>query len=345
MIVSKSLSLKSKTGSDSEATGDLGDTLANDINGYGFLAFIILVLVGGTWSFMHYKQYFMTEAASDIGVRTDYLFWVVMAIVTLSCIITVFLLCYFAFKYRYKRGQKAFYYPVNHKLEYIWTAVPAVVMAGLVFTGYLEWKAITYNPPAEEEVVTIEVTGKQFNWIFRYSGMDDNKLGNFNYKLIDDNNQVGVDFTDEKSFDDFVSTELRIPKGKKVLLKIRARDVLHSVYLPDLRVKMDAVPGMITKFWFTPTKTTEEMRYELKDPEFAYKLNCTEVCGGGHFSMAAPVVIESETEWKAWAAQQKPLLATYPEYMERVPAKYKAKAAKYVPTPEASSDSIAVASN
>jgi cytochrome c oxidase subunit II len=339
-IVRKSMSLTAATSDESE--DEIGASEANKWNGYGFLAFLIALLSLGTWSFLHYKQYFRAEAASDIGVRTDNLFWIVMAIITLAFAITSFFLFYFAFKYRYRKGQRAFFYTDNHTLEIIWTTVPAVIMAGLVITGYLEWKKITYDAPDAKEVVTVEVTGKQFNWIFRYPGNDDNELGRYNYKLIDDNNQVGVDFSDEKSFDDIVSSELHMPKGKKVLLLIRARDVLHSVYLPDMRAKMDAVPGMQTKFWFVPTKTTEEMRYETKDPEFAYKLNCTEVCGGGHFSMAAPVVVETEAEFKKWLSDQKSLLATYPEYINRVPSKYKEKALKYAPAPAADSTSVAM---
>jgi cytochrome c oxidase subunit 2 len=97
--------------------------------------------------------------------------------------------------------------------------------------------------------------------------------------LIDATNEFGLDLTDAKGHDDFKSLELHLPVNKEVLLKIRAKDVLHSVFLPHFRVKMDAVPGMPTHFKFTATKTTQEMRDELGDQTFNYEMACTEICG------------------------------------------------------------------
>lgn len=191
----------------------------------------------------------------------------------------------------------------------------------------------------------VEIVGKQFNWIVRYPGVDDNKLGNFNYKLIDNNNDTGIDFSDEKAFDDFTSTtELHIPVGKPIALKIRARDVLHSVFIPHLRVKMDAVPGMPTRFWFVADKTTEQMKNELNNQDFTYEIACTEICGRGHFSMRIRLIVEDEESWKKWCAEQKPLLTSFPEYASRIPANLKAKAAKYLPADAAAPSDSTTAS-
>src|SRR5690606_27038141 len=136
----------------------------------------------------------------------------------------------------------------------------------------------------------------QFAWAFRYAG-EDNKLGAFNYQLMDPTNLMGIDFSDANAFDDFMPREITLPKGKPVEIKIRARDVLHSVYLPHFRQKMDAMPGMPTRMWFIPTKTTAEMRDELKNPDFNYELACAEVCGRGHFSMRLTVVVLEPEEY------------------------------------------------
>jgi cytochrome c oxidase subunit II len=117
------------------------------------------------------------------------------------------------------------------------------------------------------------------------------------------------------------------------LLKIKAQDVLHSVYLPYQRVKMDAVPGMPTKFWFVPNMTTDEMRYKTGNPDFNYKLNCTEVCGRGHFGMAITVFVDTPEEYAAWCKEQKPFLTQNPDYLAKVPEKLKSKAQKYIPAP------------
>jgi len=235
--------------------------------------------------------------------------------------------------YRYKKGNIATFYPVNHKLELIWTVIPAIVMAVLVFTGWRTWRDITSQAP--DNAVVIEVTGHQFGWYVRYSGNDDNKLGNNNYKLIDATNSIGIDYTDEKSFDDFTANEMHLPKGVPVLLKIKAQDVLHSVYLPYQRVKMDAVPGMPTKFWFVPNKTTDEMRYITGNPDFNYKLNCTEICGSGHFGMAITVFVDEPEDYAVWCKQQKPFLTQNPDFLAKIPEKLKGKAQKYIEAPAA----------
>ncbi|GAA4407470.1 hypothetical protein GCM10023187_28070 [Nibrella viscosa] len=253
-----------------------------------------------------------------------------MAIVTAAFVITNALLFYFAWKYQYREGKRATYYPENHKLELIWTVIPAVVMALLVFTGWRAWRDIMSEAPADS--MMYEIVGKQFNWIIHYPGADDNKLGAFNYKLIDNNNELGLDFSDAATFDDFTSTtELHIPVNKPILLKIRARDVLHSVFIPHMRVKMDAVPGMPTRFWFVADKTTDEMRNLLNNQDFTYEIACTEVCGRGHFSMRIRLIVEDEDSYNKWVSEQKPLLTTFPEYASRIPDNLKGKAAKYLP--------------
>jgi cytochrome c oxidase subunit 2 len=137
-------------------------------------------------------------------------------------------------------------------------------------------------------------------------------------------NPLGQDWNDPKNLDDLHPSEIVLPVGKKVRVRITARDVLHNFYLPQFRVKMDAIPGIPTYFVFTPTKTTEEYREELskyaeynkaKDPndpeskmiweEFNYELACAELCGASHFSMRRLVKIVSQEEYDAWLSQQK----------------------------------------
>ena len=308
--------------------GQIG--MSNRINGVMFVVFFVVGLIAAVWSFLHARQFFLPEAASPHGRHTDFLFWLSMSVITIAFVVTNALLFIFAWRYQHKEGYKAAYYPENHKLELIWTVIPAVVMALLVFTGWRAWRDIMAEAPENAQV--FEIVGKQFNWIARYPGMDNNKLGSFNYKLIDNNNETGIDYTDEASFDDFTSTsELHIPVNKPILLKIRARDVLHSVFIPHLRVKMDAVPGMPTRFQFTADKTTDEMRNLTGNPNFGYEIACTEVCGQGHFSMRIRLIVEDEAAWQAWCREQKPLLTSTPELAARIPANLKAKAAKYLP--------------
>lgn len=336
-VISKSLKLNKNLSGENESDSTLDSH--NNTNAVGFLLFWLFGTIAGVWSFLHSKPDFLPVAASEHGVKTDSMFWISMAVVTFAFFITNSLLFFFAFQYRNDKNRKATFYPVNHKLEIIWTIIPAIVMAILVFTGWRTWRDITSQAPSN--AVVIEVTGHQFGWYVRYAGNDDNQLGNFNYKLIDETNSLGLDFTDKNSFDDFTANELHLPKGVPVLLKIRAQDVLHSVYLPFQRVKMDAVPGMPTKFWFTPTISTDEMRAKLGKKDFNFKLNCTEICGRGHFGMAITVFVDEPADYKKWVSEQKPFLTMNPAYMSKVPENLKTKASKYIPAEPIAADSTA----
>src|SRR5687768_6869808 len=231
---------------------------SNKVNAALFLGFTIVSLVVFFWYSIVYFEDYNLPVASIHGAWTDTLFWITMAVTVAAFSIISVVMAMIIFNYQHKEGRKAKFYPDNHYLELAWTIIPAIVLAILIFTGLRAWNDITSPASADAEV--IEVIGQQFAWTARYPGNKDRTLGSYNYKLIDAVNEFGLDLTDKNSFDDFKSLELRIPKGKEVLIKIRAKDVLHSFYLPHFRVKMDAVPGMPTQFKLVPTKTTQEMR-------------------------------------------------------------------------------------
>lgn len=290
-------------------------TGSNKINAWLFLLF--LIGGGGLMFWYSIKEFdnYQLPIASEHGVITDQLFWVSMAVTGVVFLITHILLFVFPYKYQYSESRKASFYPDNHKLEILWTAVPGVVLAGLVISGWMAWSDIT--APAPEKAHVVEIMGYQFAWEVRYPGKD-NVLGDYDYRLINASNSHGIDFTDKNSIDDFPSPKVVIPKGEPVLFKIRARDVLHSVFAPHMRLKMDAVPGMPTRFWFVPTKTTAEMRSELNDPEFEYEIACTEVCGRGHFSMKKIIEVVEPAAYQKWVAEQKSFIQQNPSLAEGI---------------------------
>lgn len=295
-------------------------TGSNKVNAFMFVLF--LVLGGGLMFWYSIKEFdnYNLPLASEHGAVTDQLFWITMAVTGIVFIITHVLLFWFPYKYQYSENRKASFYPDNNKLEVIWTVVPAIVLALLVIGGWKAWSDIT--APAPENSHVVEIMGYQFAWEVRYAGMD-NILGDNDYRLTSASNVSGVDFTDKNALDDFMSPVVVIPKGEPVLFKIRARDVLHSVFAPHMRLKMDAVPGMPTRFWFTATKTTEEMRAELNDPEFVYEIACTEICGRGHFSMRKEIRVVEPDEFRKWMAEQKPYIVNNPSLVADLPEELK----------------------
>ncbi len=295
---------------------------SNKVNAFLFIAFFILD--GGWMAWYSYARFdeYVLPVASLHGHDYEGIFWITMAITMFIFIVTHILLFWFSYRYQYKIGAKALYYPDNIKLEVAWTILPAIVLALLVFTGWRVWTDIT--DPAPEDAEVIELLGYQFAWTARYPGRD-NKLGAFDYRLIDADNQLGMDFTDRANFDDIVvaTGPIYVPKGRPVLLRIRARDVLHSVFMPHFRLKMDAVPGMPTRFSFTPDKTTQEMRDQLNNQEFNFELACTEICGRGHFSMRREIIVVEAEEYQSWVNSQKSWLSNNPDYLSNVPDELK----------------------
>lgn len=304
-----------------KGSSDEIDESSNNSHAYLFMLFLVAGLGVFFWySFTFYGDYTL-PVASEHGVITDHLFWVTMAVTVASFSVIFIGMFWFTFKYRYSKTRKAEFYPDNHKLELLWTVVPAIVLTLLVFRGLTVWSDIT--APAGKDAEAIELVAHQFAWTVRYPGIKDKELGKHSFQMIDAMNEFGLDLSDKNSYDDFKSLELHLPKGKEVLLNIRAKDVLHSVFLPHFRVKMDAVPGMRTYFKFTPMKTTAEMRSETGNANFNYELACTEVCGKGHFSMRLLVIVEEPEAYEKWKAAQEPWLKQNPDYLKRVPAELK----------------------
>ncbi|MRX63390.1 cytochrome c oxidase subunit II [Maribacter luteus] len=306
--------------------------IANDTdNKYnGYLLFLFLIFIYGItiFSFWKYGKMLLPEAASAHGAEYDNLMLVSMAIIFFVQTITQALLHYFGYKYRGEQGKKALFYADNDKLEFIWTIIPVIVLAGLILWGLYTWTSIM-DINDEDDPIVVELYAQQFNWTARYAGAD-NVLGDANVRMIDIDraNILGVDESDDYAKDDIIVKELHLPVGRKVNFKMRSQDVLHSAYMPHFRAQMNCVPGMITQFSFTPSITTADMRnkpeiidkvkrtntiraekaaagVENSDPwEFDYILLCNKICGKSHYNMQMKIIVEEEEDYNKWLAEQ-----------------------------------------
>lgn len=278
----------------------------NKANGIGFIIFMVAGLGLMLYMTIRYAEYMLPVAASEHGGSLDNLLNINFLIIGIVFFITQIALFYFANKYRHNHERKAYFYPDNHKLELIWTVVPAIVLTVLIITGLKEWNSILMANDKKGDMMHVQVYGMQFNWVARYSGTD-NTLGKTNYRLITDDNVVGLDLNDKASKDDIVSgtVEMHLPINKGVMLQLNARDVLHSAYFPHFRVQMNCVPGMNTRFYFKPIYTTQQMREITKDPKFDYVLLCNKVCGVAHYTMRMKVVIDTQEDYDKWLLTQK----------------------------------------
>ncbi|VXB16803.1 Cytochrome c oxidase subunit 2 [Flavobacterium sp. 9AF] len=332
------------------ADSEIANDKDNSVNGYLMFAFVGFIYVFSIYSIWAWGDLVLGTPASDHGPDYDNLMTISLVIIFIVQTITQFLLHYFAFKYRGKQGQKALYFADNNKLEAVWTIIPVIVLAGLILYGLYTWNNIMYYDD-EEEVIYVELYAKQFSWEARYSG-EDNTLGKANVRFIEGVNTLGVDLSDPAAQDDKVVTELHIPKGKKVVFKMRSQDVLHSAYMPHFRAQMNCVPGMITQFAFVPTKTTAEMREDdgikakvdkinkirakksielkangeeaLEPYTFDYLLLCNKICGASHYNMQMKIVVDTPEDFKTWLKDKPTLASQWAEANTPAPA----------PTPE-----------
>jgi cytochrome c oxidase subunit II len=286
----------------------------NKINAFLLLGFLVFGLIG-VWycNELYYGKTLIPQGSASVeGETYDTMFAITLAVTGLVFLITQIALFWFAYKYQESDTRKAYYFSHSTKLELIWTTIPAITLCVLVAFGLRAWFKVTGDAPKDS--IIVEVTGHQFGWEFRYPGAD-KVLGQKNYKLTKGSNSLGVDFNDPASLDDIhVSATMHIPVGKPVKMVINAQDVIHDVGLPHFRLKMDAVPGIPTTQWFTPKYTTAEMKQRTGNPDFTYEIACDQMCGKGHFSMRGVIIVETEAEYKAWLAQQKPEYFTvYPD--------------------------------
>jgi cytochrome c oxidase subunit 2 len=253
------------------------------------------------------------ESASIQGEKVDEMIWVTLIITGIVFVITQVLLFWFAFKYQEKDNRKVFFFAHSTKLELIWTAIPAITLTVLVVFGLRNWFFFTGEAP--KNAMVVEVTGKQFGWIFRYPGKDA-VFGKKYYKNIDPAvNSVGIVWDDKLAQDDILTEQtMYVVKGQPVKLIIGSRDVIHDVGLSHFRLKMDAVPGIPTTMWFTPKFTTKEMKEKTGNPNFAYEISCDQICGNGHYSMKGIVEVVTQEEYDMWMAKQKAqYLVAFPE--------------------------------
>lgn len=341
----------------------------NNVNGYLMFAFVGFIYLTTIFSLWKYGHLVLGTPASEHGPQYDNLMAISMALIFFVQTITQFLLHYFAFRYRGKQGKVAFYYADNDKLEFIWTIIPVIVLAGLILYGLYAWTNIMFIDEEKEDSILVEVYAKQFSWEVRYSGKD-GVLGKANVRYIDGVNTTGVDMSDPNGQDDVMSSELHLPKGKQIIFKFRSQDVLHSAYMPHFRAQMNVVPGMVTEFAFTPTMTTDEMRQDpaimnkvaninnirskksaqlvadgksaLEPYTFDYLLLCNKICGASHYNMQMKVVVEDAADFDKWLESKETLAAAVKKSKEEAaaPAEGSAPAGETAPTKPADSAAV-----
>ncbi|BCJ86872.1 cytochrome c oxidase subunit II [Effusibacillus dendaii] len=207
----------------------------------------------------------MPESITQLAKQTDSLFLVMLATTVVAFVLVEFLLIFFLLKYRRtKKNQQGLAVHGNTRLEIIWTLVPAIILVGFgIYSTQL-----TYNiqTASANDAYEIQVTGRKWSWEFTYP----NGASTIN--------------------------ELHVPQGKNVVLKITSADVIHSFWLPDARIKQDAVPGRLTEIHLTNTQL---------EPGKTYRVICAEYCGADHTNMLAKLQSDTPADFEKFLADAK----------------------------------------
>lgn len=253
------------------------------------LAVVIILLVIGSLVFHFASPWYFTEIASDWGeidVTVDITFWVTGIVFVLVNLFTAWCII----KYRHKPGHKAHYEPESHKLEIWLTVITSVGVAAMLAPGLLAWGKFVNVP---DDALQVEALGKQWSWSYRFPGVD-GQFGNSDVRQMTPDNPLGVDINDPAGQDDVIVTQpiLHLPLDQPAHVLLRSTDVLHNFTVPQFRVKMDLVPGMVTYQWFKPIRAG------------SYEVLCEELCGVGHFAMRSKVIVETQDEFDSWLDAQ-----------------------------------------
>jgi cytochrome c oxidase subunit 2 len=253
------------------------------------IALVLVLIVVGSVLFHALSPWWWTPIASNWSYIDHTLvitFWITGTVFSA----VVLFMAYCVYRFRHRDGQNAAYEPESRKLESWLTVVTALGVAALLAPGLIVWSQFVNVP---KDATEVEVIAQQWQWSFRLPGAD-GKLGTSNARFIGPDNPLGINPDDANGKDDVVvvAADLHLPIDKPVKVLLRSIDVVHDFYVPEFRAKMDMVPGTVTYFWFTPTRTG------------TFEVLCAELCGIGHAFMRGAVEVDNQQDYQAWLQQQ-----------------------------------------
>ncbi|MBW8057448.1 MAG: cytochrome c oxidase subunit II [candidate division NC10 bacterium] len=213
----------------------------------------------------------LPENVSTYGAEIDFLFYVIYYITGVAFILVAAAMVAFLIIFRHREGRRARYVHGNTVLEIVWTVGTALIVIVLGIMSEPLWARIKQQVPPSD--IQVRVTGKQFNWEILYPGPD----GKF-----------------ETADDVQMDNELHVPVNRVVQVFLTSKDVIHSFFLPNLRLKQDALPGRTIQAWFEATKPG------------VYEIPCAELCGFGHSGMLGYLTVHSAKDYEKWVKEQWP---------------------------------------
>jgi cytochrome c oxidase subunit II len=255
------------------------------------LAVFLWVMTGlSVWMFVNGRWWF-PASISEHGPAYDQQFVLTIVVVGVAFVTAQVALGYAVWRFRDTGGDyRAVYSHGNNRMEILWTGVTAVIFITLALLGQRVWWNLHMNP-APAGAAQVRVTAQQFQWNFHYPGPD-GRFGRTDPRKISDEsiNYIGLDDADPAAADDAVTQTLVTQVNRPVELTLNSRDVTHSFWVPQLRFKQDAVPGLDIRVHFTPQTAGQ------------YEIACAELCGQQHYKMRSYMLVLPDDEYAALVA-------------------------------------------
>jgi cytochrome c oxidase subunit 2 len=270
--------------------------------------FVVAPFIPGWWLPTNFASY---------GPHVDHLFYLILAFTGFFFFLTEGIMVYAMWKYVARPGEKSTYTHGSHKLEMLWTVVPALILLFIAFAQVSTWSDIKYQSRMPKPDQVFELTARQFEWRFRYPSAEQNAAMLKGWEKGQETKAAG-DWQREPQADDVhVVNEVHTWKGAKVRFFLKSRDVIHSFFLPNMRIKQDALPGKVIPVWFDTdlkdgaNKLVVEANCHYDSSANAWvidpkkvaesELACAELCGWGHYKMRGMIYVhEDEADYKKW---------------------------------------------
>jgi cytochrome c oxidase subunit 2 len=253
------------------------------------VALILVAVAVGSVVFHLLSPWWFTPIASNwsyIDATINITFWITGFVFSA----VILFMAYCVFRFRHREGSHAHYEPENKRLESWLGIVTAVGVAAMLLPGLFVWYQFVTVPAGAAEY---EAVGQQWQWSFRLPGKE-GRLGKSDPQYVSSDNPLGLNPSDPNGKDNLliIGDDLHLPIGKPVKLLLRSIDVIHDFWVPELRAKMDLMPGIVTRFWFTPTRIG------------TFQILCAGFCGVGHPQMRGNLVVESDSDYQTWLQKQ-----------------------------------------
>jgi cytochrome c oxidase subunit 2 len=277
----------------------------------GWSVFFGVVLFGTfiVWFVAPFFNWWLPENIASFGGEVDNLFYLIGGMTTFFFVLTEMVLVYAMWRFAARPGEKAVYTHGNHRLEIVWTAIPAGLLIFIAVAQIGAWERIKYQKQMPSPNLIVSVLARQWEWRLRYP--HDSDRFTFDPKDAKDRASKSLAaraWAENPEFDDVqLPNELHCWKGANVKVFLRTQDVIHSFTLPNLRLKQDTLPGKTIPMWFRATRHNTEFDRatgKVTEPHNkldAWEIACQELCGGRHFAMRGRLYVHKDrASYDAW---------------------------------------------